>query len=77
MLIRNRIIDKQTYEALKQALYYDPYSIEMLGMYVQYANIYGTKIETIMAYNTLKQIGSNTNNYKELKKLNLPILKGL
>lgn len=76
-LIRNRVVDKNTYDALKEALKTDPYSIEMLAMYVQYANKYGTPEETINAFKILKQIGHNSNNFKQLKNLNLPILKGL
>lgn len=75
--IRSRINTKDTYQALKKALKYDPYSIEMLSMYIQFANIYGSKSETRDSYLILKQIGPNTNNFKELTKLNLPNLKGL
>lgn len=79
-LIRNRITDKITYDALKDALKYDPYSIEMLAMYIQYANAYGKPDEVIKSYKILRQIGSNTNSFKEFEKTtkpHLPILKGL
>lgn len=76
-LIRSQVVDKITYDALKDALSYDPYSIEMLGMYIQYANVYGSKEDTIKSYKLLKQIGLNSNNLKQLNSLNIPILKGL
>lgn len=76
-LIRGKVNNEQTYKALKYALKYDPYSIEMLGMYLQFANIFGTKLETINSYKILKQIGPNTNVLKEINKLNLSNLKGL
>lgn len=69
MLIRNKINNETTYKALKDALRYDPYSIEMLSMQVQFENAYGDKNKAKQMFNLLKQIGSNTNTFKELKKL--------
>ena len=72
--IRSKRTDKNTYYLLKAALYYDPYSIEMLGMYIQFENAYGSKEKAQNSFNLLKQIGSNTNTFKQLK--NLPTMKG-
>lgn len=69
LLIRNNVTNKQTYFLLKEALVYDPYSAEMLGMYVQYANIYGNKNEAIIAFNTMKKIVPNSNSFKKLQAI--------
>lgn len=76
-LIRNRIINEQVYFALKDALKYDPYSVEMLGMYIQYANMTRNKNEASMSFKKLQKIAPNSNVLKELEKLNYKeILKG-
>ena len=70
LLIRNKIDDKPlVYKTLKDALYYDPYSAEMLGMYVQYAAIFGNRNEATIAYNTMKKIVPNSNSFKQLKQI--------
>lgn len=66
---RNKVIDKKVYLALKDALYYDPYSAELLSMYVQYANIFGNKNEALIAFNQLQQIVPNAKFLKELKQI--------
>lgn len=68
-LIRNKIVNEYTYKTLKEALIYDPYSVEMLGMYVQYANIYKNRNEALIAFNKLKIIAHNSNILKELEKI--------
>lgn len=68
-LVRSGIHTEHTFKALKEALKYDPYSIEMLGMYIQFENAYGNKEEAKKAFNRLKQIGINTNIFKQLKQL--------
>ena len=55
--------------SLNEALHYDPYSMEMLGAYTQYANYYGNKTEAAIAYKRLEKIGPNSNALKELRKL--------
>lgn len=73
-LIRSKIHNEITYRALKEALKYDPYSIEMLGMYIQFENAYGDKEQAKKNFQLLKKIGLNTNTFKQLKQL--PTMKG-
>lgn len=67
LLIRNKINNKNVYFELKEALKYDPYSAEMLGMYTQYAAIYGNKNDAVIAFNTMKKIAQNSNSFKQLQ----------
>ncbi len=69
LLIRGKNTDIRIYKIIEEALVYDPYSIEMLSMYVQFENAYGNKNKARLIFNLLKQIGINTNTFKELKKL--------
>lgn len=69
ILIRNKINGKAVYLNLKEALEYDPYSAEMLGMYTQYAAIFGNKNEATIAYNTMKKIVPNSNSFKQLQQI--------
>ncbi len=68
--LRSKIVGEQVYSSLKDALVYDPYSAEMLGMYIQYANYYGNKNEAKLAYKKLERIAPNSNVLKELRKIN-------
>ena len=67
-LIRSKIINDQVYYVLKDALRYDPYSVEMLGMYIQYENIYGKKDEVPKLMKLLIKISPNSKVTNELKK---------
>lgn len=66
--IRNKIVNEKVNLSLKEALKYDPYSAEMLGMYVQYANHFGNKKEANSSFVLLKKISPNSNAVKELSK---------
>lgn len=68
-LIRNNIVNEYSYITLKEALKYDPYSVEMLGMYAQYAMIYKNGNEALISFNKLKMIAPNSNIVKELEKI--------
>lgn len=70
VLIRNKIVEEKTYLALQKALKYDPYSVEMLGMYIQYAAMIGNKNEASISFKILEKIAINSNVLKELKRIN-------
>ena len=57
--IRNKIVNEKVYPVLKEALKNDPYSVEMLGMYVQYAKALNDPKEAEISYSKLKQISPN------------------
>jgi hypothetical protein len=64
--IRNKIFDDETYILLKDALKYDPYSAEMLLIYVQYEHNLHNKNEEQIAFNKLKRISPHHPMMKEL-----------
>lgn len=66
--IRNKIVNDKIYFVLKEALKYDPYSVEILVMYIQYALINNNINEARIEYQKLKQISPNSNSFKELEK---------
>ena len=68
-LVRNKVFNEYTHKALEDAMRYDPYSIELLGIYVQFENSYGNKNKARILFNRMKKIGSNTNSFKELQRL--------
>lgn len=64
--IRNKLFDNNTYLLLKDALKYDPYSAEMLLIYVQYEHNFNNKNEEQISFNKLKRISPNHPMMKEL-----------
>lgn len=62
-------VNNYTYMLLKEALIYDPYSAEILGMYTQYAEIFKNRNEAILAFNTMKKIVPNSNSFKQLQTI--------
>lgn len=64
--IRSKLVTERVYLALKDALKYDPYSIEMLGMYIQYANKYNDKKDALLSYQRLQKIAPDGTTIKKL-----------
>ena len=64
--LKVQLLDKDIKEALK----YDPYSVQLLGMYAQYENYFGNKNDARIALKQLEKISPNSNMLKEIKKVN-------
>lgn len=67
-LIRNKIVNEYVYRMIQEALYYDPYSVEILGMHIQYAEHFKNKNEAKKSFKLLKQISPNSKITNELSK---------
>lgn len=63
-----QIINKQSYDAVKKALYYDPYSPQLLGLEFQYAFIFGENETVYNSFQLLKKIAPNMPVVKEFIK---------
>lgn len=70
---RNQIVDNKTLDHMRQALYYDPYSVQFLGAYIQLEYLNHNKNEALIAKRRLEKIAPNSN---VLKKIN-DLTKGL
>lgn len=68
-----KFIDDNTLGYYKEALKYDPYSIQFLGVYIQLGYALGNKNEALMNKQKLKMIGPNSN---VLRHINVT-MKGL
>lgn len=73
--IKFQIINVSAYEAVIEALNYDPYSANLTFMHAQYAFIFNNKNEASLSYKRLKQIIPNSKSLKNIEQL--PIMKGL
>lgn len=67
-LIRNQIFINETFGILKEALKYDPNSVEILNIYVQYEYNYGNKQIALITLSKIKKIAPNNNIIKQLEK---------
>ncbi len=67
---RNKLADLKIY---KEAIDYDPYSVQFLGVYTQLEYLAGNKNEAIIAKRKLERIAPNANVLKQIKEL----MKGL
>lgn len=60
-----KIADRDIY---KEALKYDPYSVQFLGIHIQLEYRYGNKNEALSAYRKLKLIAPNSNVLKRINE---------
>lgn len=72
--IRNKNFTNDAYLVLKDALNYDPYSAEILGIYIQYEYHLGNKQIALMNLNKLEKITPNNPIIIQLKDI---LAKGL
>ena len=70
---REKIADANSIAVYKNALSYDPYSVQFLGVYTQLEYLYGNKNEALVAYRKLKLIAPNSNVLKRINET----MKGL
>lgn len=63
---KNRLIDNNAIHIYKDALKYDPYSVQFLGVYGQLEFLYGNKNKALIVKNTLDKIAPNSNAYKRI-----------
>lgn len=66
---RNRVIDDKSLYYLRDALKYDPYSVQFLGIYGQLEFFYRNKNNALMVKHTLEKIAPNSNAYKRINDL--------
>jgi hypothetical protein len=64
---REKIANANSVSVYKDALKYDPYSIQFLGVAIQLDYIYGNKNEALIGKQKLQKIGPNS---KVLKQIN-------
>lgn len=65
---RGKIINDNSLAVYKDALSYDPYSVQFLGIYIQLEYNYGNKNEAMLAYKKLKAIAPNSNVLKRINE---------
>ena len=70
---REKLIDDRSLFLYKEALSYDPYSAQFLGVYIQLEYLTGNKNEALIAMQKLKRIAPNSNVLKRINEL----MKGL
>lgn len=68
-----RTINDKALAAYKDAVYYDPYSVQFLGVHAQIQYLAGNKNEALIAKQKLQQIAPNSNILKRINE----ITKGL
>lgn len=68
-----KIANKEAIEVYKDALKYDPYSVQFLGVYSQLEFLIGNKNEALIAKQTLEKIAPNSNATKRINDM----MKGL
>lgn len=65
----SRIIDNNTLAILRNALIYDPYSIQFLGTVIQLEYLSGNKNEALILKQKLKKIAPNSNALKRINEI--------
>lgn len=70
---REKIVDERALFLFKEALVYDPYSVQFLGVYIQLEFLYGNKNEALISKQKLKLIAPNSNVLKRINET----MKGL
>lgn len=70
---REKIVNYNSHLAYKEALKFDPYSIQFLGVVAQLDYLYGNKNEALINKQKLKMIAPNSNVMKRINET----LKGL
>ena len=73
LYFQNKILDNWSLYYYKEALKYDPYSAQFLGVYIQLLYLTGNKNEASISKQKLKQIAPNSNVLKQINET----MKGL
>jgi len=66
--INFKIVNEKSLKSIETALIYDPYSAEMLSVYMQYSYILGDKNKAVSSFYKLKRISPNAPIIQELIK---------
>lgn len=64
------VVNKESYEAIKRMVYYDPYRPRHLSLQMQYAFILGDSDVGVDSFNKLKKLAPNMYIVKEILKRN-------
>lgn len=64
--INFKILNEKSLISIKNALVYDPYSIRLLSMDLQYDYLLGNKTRAIMNFKKLKNMAPNSSTVKQL-----------
>lgn len=66
--LNHHILNRQVKDFIKEALIYDPYSIQFLAMLFQYERALGNENDAAMTLKKLQMVGSNSSLYHKLMK---------